>query len=186
MTGDKTPDASSRRPTSVVKFSKELQVEEIPARSRSALTPSKSGIEDVMTSRSSMGGQMSEVRAFSQDAIREREKINTEALKGYAGLDMRYYDMIGDLIRVDNTYQILTGQLPAEEEQEVETVKEVTVIDTINQAFLTQADESFIVEDGEEVTEGEQSSTTTDNKLSGEHIKVVIDRVATPDGSESN
>ena len=46
---------------------------------------------------SSMAGRASEVRAFSQDAIREREKINTEALKDYAGLDSRYYDMIQDL-----------------------------------------------------------------------------------------
>lgn len=148
VTGGKTPD--TERPTSVVKFASELQVEEIPG--RSTLTPSKSAMEDmrVSTRLSSMaGGQGStDTRAFSRDAIKEREKINTEALKSYAGLDMRYYSMIEDLMRVDNTYELVTGQKPPQ--LEVEQVKKITLIQSPSSALIDQSDEAIPVDDEEE------------------------------------
>lgn len=148
VTDGKTPD--TERPTSVVKFASELQVEEIPG--RSTLTPSKSAMEDmrVSTRLSSMaGGQGStDTRAFSRDAIKEREKINTEALKSYAGLDMRYYSMIEDLMRVDNTYELVTGQKPPQ--LEVEQVKKITVIQSPSSALIAQSDEAIPVDDEEE------------------------------------
>ncbi|XP_062602702.1 HEAT repeat-containing protein 4-like [Saccostrea cucullata] len=144
-TGGRTPE--TERPTSVVKFASELQVEEIPG--RSTLTPSKSAMEDmrVSTRLSSMaGGRVSsDVRAFSRDAIKEREKINTEALKSYAGLDMRYYDMIQDLIQVDNTYELMTGQRP--KQPEVEQVKKITMIQSPSKALIAQSDEAIPVDD---------------------------------------
>lgn len=148
VTDGKTPD--TERPTSVVKFASELQVEEIPG--RSTLTPSKSAMEDmrVSTRLSSMaGGQGStDTRAFSRDAIKEREKINTEALKSYAGLDMRYYSMIEDLMRVDNTYELVTGQKPPQ--LEVEQVKKITLIQSPSSALIAQSDEAIPVDDEEE------------------------------------
>jgi hypothetical protein len=45
-------------------------------------------------------GFASEIRAFSRDAIKEREKINTEARNTYAGLDQRYSDLTDDLLLV--------------------------------------------------------------------------------------
>lgn len=148
VTDGKTPD--TERPTSVVKFASELQVEEIPG--RSTLTPSKSAMEDmrVSTRLSSMaGGQGStDTRAFSRDAIKEREKINTEALRSYAGLDMRYYSMIEDLMRVDNTYELVTGQKPPQ--LEVEQVKKITLIQSPSSALIAQSDEAIPVDDEED------------------------------------
>lgn len=147
VTDGKTPE--TERPTSVVKFASELQVEEIPG--RSTLTPSKSAMEDMrMSTRlSSMaGGRVStDVRAFSRDAIKEREKINTEALKSYAGLDMRYYDMIEDLIQVDNTYELMTGRRHTI--HEVEQAKKPALIQSPSAALIAQTDETIPAEDEE-------------------------------------
>jgi hypothetical protein len=57
-------------------------------------------------------GFASEIRAFSRDAIKEREKINTEARNTYAGLDQRYSDLTDDLLLVDNAY---LGKIPSQE-----------------------------------------------------------------------
>ena len=163
-TGGKTPD--TERPTSVVKFASALQVEEIPG--RSTLTPSKSAMEDmrVSTRLSSMaGGRVStDVRAFSRDAIKEREKINTEALRSYAGLDMRYYNMIEELIMVDNTYELMTGQKPPK--LEVEKVQRITMIQSPSAAMIAQSDEAIPVdmeEDTEDVKPAITITVTTDN-----------------------
>nr|XP_022342534.1 HEAT repeat-containing protein 4-like isoform X1 [Crassostrea virginica] len=163
-TGGKTPD--TERPTSVVKFASALQVEEIPG--RSTLTPSKSAMEDmrVSTRLSSMaGGRVStDVRAFSRDAIKEREKINTEALRSYAGLDMRYYNMIEELIMVDNTYELMTGQKPPK--LEVEKVQRITMIQSPSAAMIAQSDEAIPVdmeEDTEDVKPAITITVTTDD-----------------------
>jgi hypothetical protein len=89
-------------------------------------------------------GFASEIRAFSRDAIKEREKINTEARNTYAGLDQRYSDLTDDLLLVDNAY---LGKIPSQER--------VTSVSIINQsassyqrkAAESRADESFPVED---------------------------------------
>jgi hypothetical protein len=118
------------RPGSKVKF---LEVEDnLPPKPPTA--PSKV---------SSMGFA-SEIRAFSRDAIKEREKINTEARNTYAGLDQRYSDLTDDLLLVDNAY---LGKIPSQER--------VTSVSIINQsassyqrkAAESRADESFPVED---------------------------------------
>ncbi|XP_052099876.1 HEAT repeat-containing protein 4-like isoform X2 [Mytilus californianus] len=114
------------RPGSKVKF---LEVEEKPL-----TAPSKS----------SAMGLGSEIRAFSRDAIKERDKINREARNTFAAFDERYADLTDDLLLVDNAY---LGKMPSEER--------ITSVSIISEPAPTyelkaregQADEAFPVDD---------------------------------------
>lgn len=113
------------RPGSKVKF------QDIVEKPRTA--PAKS---------SGLGNTASEIRAFSRDAIKEREKINTEARNTFAGLDQRYSSLTDALLLVDNAY---LGKIPSEER--------ITSVDIISEpsssyqqrAAQAQVDEEFDV-----------------------------------------
>lgn len=114
------------RPGSKVKF---LEVEEKPL-----TAPSKS----------SAMGLGSEIRAFSRDAIKERDKINREARNTFAAFDERYADLTDDLLLVDNAY---LGKLPSEEKiTSVSIISEPTPTYELK-AMEGQADEAFPVDD---------------------------------------
>lgn len=111
------------RPSSKVKF---LEVDSQP-----------------MSAPSKINGGGSEIRAFSRDAIKEREKINAEARNTFAGLDQRYSELTEDLLLVDNAY---LGKIPSEER--ITSVSIISDPSTYElKARESQADESFPVED---------------------------------------
>ncbi|XP_053407054.1 uncharacterized protein LOC123546772 isoform X2 [Mercenaria mercenaria] len=98
------------RPTSTVKFAETLEVADIPSRSMSSLGPSRISIMDEhgKPSRTSMmtGTTGTEGMVFGRDAVVEREKINEEARNTFAVMDVRYRDMVQDLIDLDNAFEL--------------------------------------------------------------------------------
>lgn len=98
------------RPTSTVKFASHLEVADIPSRSRSSLGPSRLSLMDEhgKPSRTSVttGTTGTEGMVFGRDAVVEREKINEEARNTFAVMDLRYKDMVQDLIDLDNAFEL--------------------------------------------------------------------------------
>lgn len=98
------------RPTSTVKFAEMLEVADIPSRSRSSLGPSRMSLMDEhgKPSRTSVttGTTGTEGMVFGRDAVVEREKINEEARNTFAVMDLRYRDMVQDLIDLDNAFEL--------------------------------------------------------------------------------
>lgn len=144
------------RPASVVKFASSLEINDIPSnKEKRSNSPTKSGPGEGPSRLSSLAPG-SEIRAFSRDAIKEREKIDREARNSYAGLDERYHEMIDDLDIVDNTYEILVSG-----RRHKETIQMITFITDPPENYkmaadIGAADESVPVE-GEEFVGDEQS-----------------------------
>ncbi|XP_033756447.1 HEAT repeat-containing protein 4-like isoform X1 [Pecten maximus] len=122
---EKNIEEKDGRPPSVVKFASNLEINDIPSnKEKLSMSPTKSGPGDGVSRLSSMAPG-SEIRAFSRDAIKERDIIDREARNGYAGLDERYHEMIDDLDVVDNTYEILvSGRRPQERIQVITFITE--------------------------------------------------------------
>lgn len=85
-----------------------------------------------------LGTTASEIRAFSRDAIKEREKINAEARNTYAGLDQRYSSLTDALLLVDNAY---LGKIPSEER-----ITSVDIISEPSPSYQQRATEAQIDE----------------------------------------
>lgn len=144
---------SGDRPTSIVKFSSQLTVTDIPGRGQSTLTPCKSANEDIarLSRISSVAQSGTEgVKAFSRDAVREREKINTVARDTFDGLDARYFDMVDDLYQVDNAYEIIVrGMDLIPMGASTEKIQNIMILPGLSNpelAAVGQADESFVVD----------------------------------------
>ena len=93
-----------------MKFAETLEVADIPSRSMSSLGPSRLSLMDEhgKPSRTSVttGTTGTEGMVFGRDAVIEREKINEEARNTFAVMDMRYKDMVQDLIDLDNAFEL--------------------------------------------------------------------------------
>ena len=136
------------RSGSVVKFADNLQVSGIPRDIKSGSSPMKSGFDEKRMSRLSSMGQGSEIRAFSRDAIKEREKIDQEARNDFAGFDARYYEMIDALEVLDNTYDVIVNE--GRPKPQEEKIKRITMINDPKLAMKGSADESFPVDDDDD------------------------------------
>lgn len=117
------------RPTSTVKFAPHLEVTDIPSRSRSSLGPSRLSLmdEDGKPSRTSVLTG-TEGMVFGRDAVIEREKINEEARNTFAVMDVRYEDMVQDLIDLDNAFEL--GLTVGNREDFEKTIQNVRIIKT--------------------------------------------------------
>lgn len=116
------------RPTSTVKFASHLEVADIPSRSRSSVGPSRLSLMDEhgKPSRTSIttGTTGTEGMVFGRDAVVEREKINEEARNTFAVMDLRYRDMVQDLIDLDNAFELgLTSGSRQEFEAKIQGMK---------------------------------------------------------------
>ncbi|XP_021378591.1 HEAT repeat-containing protein 4-like isoform X2 [Mizuhopecten yessoensis] len=151
------------RPASVVKFASNLEINDIPSnKEKLSMSPTKSGHGEGV-SRLSSRAPGSEIRAFSRDAIKERDVIDREARNDYAGLDERYHEMIDDLDIVDNTYEILvTGRRPEEKVQIITFITDPPEEHTLA-ADVGAADESIPVEE-EEVVDDPLPKSESDPK----------------------
>ncbi|XP_060595214.1 HEAT repeat-containing protein 4-like isoform X6 [Ruditapes philippinarum] len=120
------------RPTSTVKFAETLEVADIPSRSMSSLGPSRMSLMDEhgKPSRTSMttGTTGTEGMVFGRDAVVEREKINEEARNTFAVMDMRYKDMVQDLIDLDNAFEL--GLLEGDRQDFEKKIQSMRIIKT--------------------------------------------------------
>lgn len=120
------------RPTSTVKFSSHLEVADIPSRSQSSLGPSRLSLMDEhgKPSRTSIttGTTGNEGMVFGRDAVIEREKINEEARNTFAVMDLRYRDMIQDLIDLDNAFEL--GLLSGSRQEFEEKIQGMRIVKT--------------------------------------------------------
>ena len=82
----------------------------------------------VKHSRLSAATMGTETLVFGRDAVLEREKINNEARNTFAVMDLRYQDMVDDLIELDNAFEL--GLLNGNREEFEKRIQNVRIIKT--------------------------------------------------------
>ena len=137
-------DSGSQLSQSLTEADEERPVVDRPESKVKFLEVDDSQKPQTAQSKLSSMGFGSEIRAFSRDAIKEREKINKEAKNTFAGLDERYADLTDDLLLVDNAY---LGKVPSEEKiTSISIIREPSSLYKLK-SEESRADEVFDVDD---------------------------------------
>ena len=166
------------RPTSTVKFSAHLEVADIPSRSMSSLGPSRMSLMDEhgKPSRTSIAtvATATEGMVFGRDAVIEREKINEEAKNTFAVMDLRYRDMIQDLIDLDNAFEL--GLMSGSRQEFEDKIQGMKIVQTPPNSASKKAMVELHMKAGESVVENkelEQLDDTSGEKDFKEEVKIV-------------
>lgn len=182
------------RPTSTVKFAEMLEVADIPSRSRSSLGPSRMSLMDEhgKPSRTSVttGTTGTEGMVFGRDAVVEREKINEEARNTFAVMDLRYRDMVQDLIDLDNAFELgLADGNRQDFEKKIQNMRIIKTPPTSNgdkgkvELAVKKSDNKTQQTDNKEVTDQSRAEKGVEEDIE-DNIDKITEKVEADEGKD--